>query len=329
MAPEFPVITLPDSDHAALASSLPQQAQDLLKCGDAMLTAPLVALLEVVTERWARNRTIPFRDEISRIASQLGRRGVWFANLNYEWGCSAAVLHDAAGKPLLVRVLDWPFPRLGELAAIVHCQSPAGPWTNITWPGCIGALQANAPGRFAASINQAPRRSFGLGRYLGLVAGWLYGRKHWLKTQAVPPLLLLRQVMMTAPDYASALTMLEKTEVAAPVIYTLVGTKPDDYAIIQKSAAGTVVRHARCVTNCWLDAGLPGDLGSNDAPARLRKLNSSLAAGDNFRWLQPPVLNQDSRLAVEMSPMQGFVRVQGWNGTRPVTAVGTFSDPRP
>lgn len=327
MATEFPVITLPDSDHAALAAALPQQAHELLQSGDAMLSAPLVALLDAITARWARHRTIPFRDEITRIAAQLGRRGTWFANLNYEWGCSAAVLHDAAGKPMLARVLDWPFPRLGELAGIVHCQSSAGAWTNITWPGCVGVLQANAPGRFAASVNQAPRRSFGLGRYLGLVAGWLYGRKHWLTTQGVPPLLLLRQVMETAPDYAAALTMLETTPVAAPVIFTLVGTQPDEYAIIQKSLAGTVVRHASCVTNCWLDEHLPGDLGANDAPARLRQLTSSMALGDQFRWLQPPVLNQDSRLAVEMSPAQGFVRAQGWNGTQPVTAVCTSSAP--
>lgn len=329
MVAEFPVVTLPDSDHAALAAALPQRAQELLQCGDAMLTAPLVTLLDAVTERWARHRPIPFRDEITRIAAQLGRRGTWFANLNYEWGCSAAVLDDAAGKPMLARVLDWPFPRLGELAAIVHCQSSVGSWTNITWPGCVGVLQANAPGRFAASINQAPRRSFGMGRYLGLVAGWLHARKNWLTTQAVPPLLLLRQVMETAPDYAAALSLLEKTPVAAPVIFSLVGTQPDDYAIIQKSTAGTVVRHARCVTNCWLDENLPGDLGANDAPARLRKLSSSMALGDQFRWLQPPVLNQDSRLAVEMSPTEGFVRVQGWNGTQTVTAVGTFGGLRP
>ena len=296
----------------------------LVRMGDRMLTPPLVYALDALSRRWARHRDIPYRDEIARIDAQLGRPGAWFANLNYEWGCSATVLSDGDAPPVLARVLDWPFPRLGELAVVAHCRGKAGAWTNITWPGCVGVLQANAPGRFAASINQAPHRSFGLGRYVGLVLGWLYGRTHWLRTQGVPPVLLLRQVMEEEPDYAAALKRLTEADVAAPVIFTLVGTKPDDYAIIQKSFAGTVVRHAKAVTNCWLDGHLPGDLGGNDAPARLRKLEQFRAAGDGFRWLRPPVLNQDSRLAVELCPTTGVMRVQGLNGTQPVTAVLTL-----
>ncbi len=321
MQPVYPVVTLPDGDHAALAARMPEAAQTLLRMGDRLLTPPLVAVLDWASQRWARGRTIPYRDEIARIAAQVGRRGAWFANLNYEWGCSAAILFNASGAPVLARVLDWPFPRLGELAVVAHCQSATGPWSNITWPGCVGVLQANAPGRFAACINQAPRRSFGLGKYLGLITGWLYSRGHWLKTRGTPPVLLLRQVMETAPDYATALHMLCAAEVAAPVIFTLAGLGPDDYAIIQKSYAGTVVRHERAVSNCWLNPELPGDLGPNDAPGRLRALQQSIAAGTGFGWLRAPVLNQESRLAVELCPATGAIRAQGWNGTQAVTPV--------
>ena len=225
------------------------------------------------------------------------------------------------GAPMLARVLDWPFKQMGKLAVSVDCRSSAGSWRHITWPGCVGVLQGLAPGRFAAAINQAPRRSFGMGAYAGYVAGWLAARLDCWRSRGIPPLLLLRQVMETAPDYAAALQRLVEADVSVPVIVTLAGVREGEYAVIQKSLAGTVVRQAKAVTNCWLDPHLPGDLGMNQAPIRLAKLQESLAAGDNFRWLQPPVLNHESRLAVEMCPATGVFRAQGWEDGQPVTTL--------
>lgn len=319
MLPKLRVTHLPDGHHAALAARYPDAALDLLAIGDQLLSQPVVKLLDYGAERWARSRDIPFREEIEQISAQVQRRGAWFANLNYEWGCSAGVLSNSAGAPVLVRVLDWPFPRMGELATIVHCPSPQGAWSHVTWPGCVGVLQANAPQRFAAVINQAPCCSFGLGQYAGRAVGWLHSKWRWVQSQGIPPVLLLRQVMMSAPDFSAALQLLTDAVVAAPVIFTLVGTQPEDYAIIQKSYAGTVVRREKAVSNCWLNPELPGDLGANDAPARLRKLQQTLAAGAGLRWLQSPVLNKDSRLAVELCPAEGSMIVQGLFGVDAVT----------
>ena len=36
------------------------------------------------------------------------------------------------------------------------CAARGGDFFSVTWPGYVGALTAMAPGRFAASINQAP-----------------------------------------------------------------------------------------------------------------------------------------------------------------------------
>ena len=58
--------------------------------------------------------------------------------------------------PWLARTLDWPFPGLGRHLEVARMRGPAGDFDNVTWPGYVGALTASAPGRFAASINQAP-----------------------------------------------------------------------------------------------------------------------------------------------------------------------------
>jgi len=319
LLPELQRFSLDESNHALLAAQQLDAVRALLMVADRRFGRPLVAGMDWLSEHWALDRDVPFRDEISQIAKLLGRRGAWFANLNYEWGCSAGVI--ATREPLLVRVLDWPFKQMGKLAVVVDCRGPAGAWRHVTWPGCVGVLQGMAPGRFAAAINQAPRRSFGLGPYAGYVTGWVAARLDCWRSRGIPPLLLLRQVMDTAPDYATALQRLAASAVSVPVIFTLVGTREGEYAVVQKSLAGTVVRQATAVTNCWLDGHLPGDLGMNHAPLRLAKLQESLSAGDNFRWLQPPVLNHESRLAVEMCPATGLFRARGYEDIQPVTVL--------
>ncbi|MEJ0061932.1 MAG: hypothetical protein WDO70_01660 [Alphaproteobacteria bacterium] len=319
--PSLLSIDLPNGDHAALARRFLDRTHELMALGDRMLTWPVAGLLDEVSRRWAAQRDIPYKDEIARIDAMAGRRGAWFASLNYEWGCAAAILDADDGTPILGRVLDWPFPRLGEMAMIVNSGGPAGNFSHVTWPGCVGALQASAPGRFAAVLNNAPHTSFGLGPVVGQAAGWLADKKRWWRSQGMPPALLLRQVCETAPDFAAARHMLKETALCRPCIFTIVGVHPGEHAVIQRSIEGTAVNPARAVTNHWLDPGLPGDLGPNFSERRLEGLRQSIKAGDYFRWLQPPVLNAFSRLAVEMHPASGMLRAQGWDGKKPATAL--------
>src|SRR5262249_60146289 len=65
---------------------------------------------------------------------------------------------DEGGVPWLARTLDWPFPGLGRYLEVARMRGPAGDFDNIAWPGYVGTLTATAPGRFAASLNQAPMR---------------------------------------------------------------------------------------------------------------------------------------------------------------------------
>src|SRR5436305_8649679 len=43
-----------------------------------------------------------------------------------------------------------------DLVEVALMSGAAGEFYNVTWPGFVGALTAMAPGRFAASVNQAP-----------------------------------------------------------------------------------------------------------------------------------------------------------------------------
>ena len=96
-------------------------------------------------------------------AKSMPLRGPWAARAS---GCCTAPMPSAARPwrmkadegPVLRRTLDWPFPGLGRLVEVARQRGAAGDFLSVTWPGFAGLLTAVAPGRFAASINQAPMR---------------------------------------------------------------------------------------------------------------------------------------------------------------------------
>ena len=118
-------------------------------------TSFALPMLDRLARRWLSRSSSPYVPEIEGIAAYLGFSGIWFLNGSYQWGCTA-MARDEEGEPWLVRTLDWPFPGLGRHVEIAHKWGAAGDFYNVTWPGYVGTLTAMAPGRFAASINQAP-----------------------------------------------------------------------------------------------------------------------------------------------------------------------------
>ena len=113
-----------------------------------------------VSRRWLERSDNPYLPEIAAMAEALGLPGVYTLNICFEWGCTGGVWRSD-GNPLLRRVLDWPFPALGEHIVVAHQKGPAGDFFNVTWPGLSGMLQGLAHGRFAAAINHAPMRRRG------------------------------------------------------------------------------------------------------------------------------------------------------------------------
>lgn len=289
---------------------------------------PLLPLLDRVARRWLERSASPYVQEIGAIAALLGFPGIWFLNGSYQWSCTALARVEE-GTPWLARTLDWPFPGLGRFVDIVRMQGPAGEFYNVTWPGYVGVLTGFAPGRFAASINQAPMRRRTRAPWLRLYdlgANAVVTLRH---VRAIPPDQLLRQTFETARSYAQARRLLEETPVARPVIFTLAGCRPGERCVIERTEEAAHTREdEQGAANDWLDAKpqWEGRIGASkmltssfeEAAEYSRARREGLAfwngtfARDSFAWLVPPVLNAYTRIAVEMCPARGILRVVGY-----------------
>jgi hypothetical protein len=300
--------------------------------------AAALPMLDTLARRWLSRSQSPYVREIEGIAAALGFSGVWFLNGSYSWGCTT-MSRDEDGEPWLVRTLDWPFPGLGRHVEIAHKWGQAGEFYSVTWPGYVGTLTAMAPGRFGAAINQAPlwrRTRHPWLRPYDLAAN---AAKTW-RIHNMPPDQLLRQVFETCQDFAAARAMLERTPVARPVIYSLAGTRPAERCVIERTEEDFETRETATVAaNDWhscrepWEARVGGDLvltcryeeaGENSRCRRetMERFSGSLMQ-EPFGWLAEPVNNRFTRLAVEMCPARGLLRVMGLERT----ADQTFATP--
>ena len=289
---------------------------------------PLAPLLDGVARRWLTRSQSPYVEEIRAIAATLRFPGIWFLNGSYQWSCTA-LAREEDGAPWLARTLDWPFPGLGRFVEIARMRGAAGEFYNVTWPGYVGALTACAPGRFAGAINQGPMRRRTHRRFLrlyDLAANAIGTLRH---VRAIPPDQFLRVVFETARDYADAKRMLETTPVARPVIYTLAGCRAGERCVIERMDDGFKTRtDDHGAANDWLDSApnWEGRIGASkvftcsfeEAAQYSRLRREGLAnwrgsfARDSFGWIAPPVLNPYTRLAAEMNPARGILRVVGF-----------------
>jgi len=290
--------------------------------------APFVPLLDRVARRWLMRVRAPYVAEIEAIAATLGFPGIWFLNGSYEWGCTA-LAREEGGRPWLVRTLDWPFPGLGRHVEVAHMRGPGGDFFSVTWPGYVGVLTAMAPGRFGASINQAPMWRRTRHPWFRLYDVAANAVNTWRRVRYIPPDQLLRGAFEECADFAAARERLETTPVARPVIFTLAGVRPGEQCVIERTETGFATRtSATCAANDWHApiAGWEGRIGPDvvftctnaEATEVSRNRRDALAAWsgafarDTFAWVAPPVLNRFTRLAVEMCPTAGLLRVAGY-----------------
>jgi hypothetical protein len=289
---------------------------------------PMVPLIDQIAKRWLERSQSPYVEEIRTIAAALGFPGIWFLNGSYQWSCTARAWEENQ-EPWLVRTLDWPFPGLGRHVSVARMQGPAGEFYNVGWRGYVGTLTAMAPGRFSASINQAPMRrrtQTPLLRLADLLANSLQTLV-WVRN--IPPDQLLRHVFETCRDFDQARHVLETTPIARPVIYTLAGLKPGERCVIERlEESATVRRHDTVAANDWNESipGWEGRMSADkmftctfeEAAERSRARSDSLgawpghAASAPFAWVVPPVLNPYTRLAAEMCATSGVLRVIGY-----------------
>jgi len=146
--------------------------------------------------------------------------------------------------------------------------------------------------------------------------------------RAIPPDHLLRDVFETCETFAEAKRRLEVTPIARPVIFTLVGCNEDERVVIERTERDhRTLDEDTCAANDWLlrrpswEARVGADalftFSSEEAAENSRRRSDYLAAwsdafvGD-FAWVTPPVLNSQTRVAVEMCPASGVLHAIGY-----------------
>ncbi|MGH6869876.1 MAG: hypothetical protein ACREHE_00080 [Rhizomicrobium sp.] len=325
----IPFVDLRGRTPVDLLADYPGRARALVKAatgsfGLASRAASLAALPlgDRASRKWLAKNINPYAAEIDAIAELLGRSGAHVLNVCFEWGCTGGVW-DAGGSARLRRVLDWPFPRLGELAVVAQQDGPAGDFFNITWPGANGAFHAMAPGRFAAAINQAPMRRHGAG-YAG---DWLKNRLDAGRATGWPAAHLLRHVLETAPDYRAAKAMLSEAPLAVPAIFILSGLNARQGCVIERTESDCAIREmadGRVAAANHFETRLAGGrwqarpIDSHGRAACARALDGG---GEALAWFVSPIANPNSRLVIEADAARRSLSVMGVHGATPVTNV--------
>jgi hypothetical protein len=272
---------------------------------------------DTISRRWLTRSGNEHLPEIDAIAKQLARPGAYFLSVNYEWGCTVAV-RPVGDHAELIRVLDWRTPGLGRYVVLADIAAHPGRFQTLTWPGYTGVLQANAPGRFAAAINQAPMPHRGGGL---LPLDWLANKIEVWRSTNTTPAHLLRNVFEQAATFAEARQQLTDTPISTPAIFSLVGCRPDELCIIERTETAAHVHDgARAAANTWQAPNWSGRPRGLDSTGRVRQLTThSHGETRDLDWLQPPVLNDTTRLAAIMVPGSGTLLAQGFEGLAPAT----------
>jgi hypothetical protein len=316
--PEIPIVDLEGADLAELARRERQRAAALLGVGHEAYPGWVLKFGDKRSRLWLARQHNPYLHEIDEIAGQLGAAGPYLLNISYEWACTTGADRDHnRGGSRMLRVLDWPLSGLGRHVVVARLRGAAGPWLNITWPGFVGTLTAMAPGRFAAAFNQPPlRRRTGL-----MVADWLVDRINVGRSRALPPSHLLRQVFEQAPDFAAARKMIAETPLCLPAFFVLSGTKPHESVVIERLENQAFIHESpAAVSNHFLGPRISGmPRGSETGPRRRMMLEALARGARDFDWVQPPILNSETRLAVEANASTGELLVWGFEPGGPAT----------
>jgi hypothetical protein len=152
---------------------------------------------------------------------------------------------------------------------------------------------------------------------------------HTWRIHFMPPDHLLREVFETCKTFSEAKQHLEMTPIARPVIYTLIGCKPGERCVIERTEQSFKTRSDEtAAANDWLrsiwpwEARVRVDLlftrSYEETAANSRRRRESLAAWPgqfaraSFDWVAAPVLNPYTRLAVEMCPAKGVLHAVGY-----------------
>ena len=269
--PALPVVDIREGGplhHARQSATTARALRDACLGFFPRAALPLVPAFDRLARRWLARSRSPYLPEIAEIAATLNFSGVWLLNASYQWGCTALAC-ERDGAPWLMRTLDWPFTGLGRHTELAHMRGEHGDFFSVTWPGYVGVLTAMAPRRFAASVNQAPMRRRTRHPWLRPYDFAANALDVWACSGCVPPDQLLRRTFETCDGYAAARRLLERTPVARPVIYTLVGCAAHERCVIERTETDFLTREQETsAANDWLPTrpGWEGRIGTRRIP---------------------------------------------------------------
>jgi hypothetical protein len=329
MLAQIPLIDLRGKSPVDLLQAYPERARALVDAakgsfGLASRIASVVALPlgDRASRAWLARNGNHYGEEIDRIAALLGSSGAHVLNVCFEWGCTSGVWDTGDGATLR-RVLDWPFPRLGELVVVARQDGPAGDFFNITWPGANGSFHGMAPGRFAAAINQAPMRRHGT----GFAGDWFQNRLAAGRAMGWPAAHLLRHVFETARDYAHAKQMLCETPLAVPALFILSGVTADEGCVIERTEQDYAVREmvaGRVCTANHFETRLDGpnwEARPIDSAGRAACAGALTGGEMEFDWFIAPIANVNSRLVFNANAATGALTLVGTAGEAMATEI--------
>ncbi|MGH1353024.1 MAG: hypothetical protein ACRBBN_19790 [Methyloligellaceae bacterium] len=272
------------------------------------------------SRNWLLKNNNPYLEEIDQVSDYMGRSGAHFLNVSYEWGCTSKAAPDPQCKSSrLIRVLDWPDKGLGSQIIALRIPNPHGEWISLTWPGYSGVLQAVAKGRFAIGLNQAPMEST-TGIFL---VDWLINRHRVWHNNFLPPSHLLRFVFENARNYEEAKHILTVTPVATSAIFIISGLTPDEACVIERRPEQShILEGPNAAANSWQKLEWTGNSRGEDNENRASMMDKQLCCLEqDFSWLQAPVLNERTRLALIADASTGEIMAQGFEADGPATEI--------
>ena len=318
--PRIPHLRIGTSGALELACLSPDRGKSILAAGKENYGMFALIIGDIISQRWLAASENPYQGEIAAIAAYLGAPGVFLLNLSYEWTCTSGIAPDPSGSGnRMLRTLDWPLKGLGKNVVVATMEGLAGIYENITWPGFAGVVTAMAPGRFSAAINQPPTRYWTPFPWMD----WGINRYRLWRRRAMPPAHLLRRVFDNCYSYKEAKKMLVETPISMPVFFILSGIKPGEGCIIERDELTAFIREGPAsASNHWVSGNIPSRNRGFDSLGRYQLMEGFRGQiSDDFAWLQPPILNSTTRLAVVAIAYRGGLSVQGWEPHGPATQV--------
>jgi hypothetical protein len=132
---------------------------------------------------------------------------------------------------------------------------------------------------------------------------------------------VLRSVCDEAETFDAAVARLSMAPISTPAIYSIAGVTAAETAVIERSETeARVHRGVQVAANHWQAPGWTGHPRGGDSAGRaaqMRGVAADLAA--DFGWLQPPVLNPRTRLAMVADAGAGRLVAQGFEDLSPAT----------